>query len=158
MKSDRLLDSRAPLGYVGRPMSISKSRPAKLPAPAEDRLATLTRAISEILSVLTPEEREKVVRAIEPAAVQKRPTRGGAVTGTVVRLLPRKPEWSVEDIRETVEAEGIESTPKQIYNAMTYLARIGQVKRVGYGRYLVAGGLMDGAPDLGLPPAPMEGD
>ncbi len=78
--------------------------------------------------------------------------------GTIVRLLPDREEWTVADFKHEVASEGVEATTKEIYNALGYLTRKGHIRRVGYGRYLIDGGILITAEDLGGEPGRYEDD
>jgi len=67
--------------------------------------------------------------------------------------MPRNAEFTVEDAKKEVASQGVEATPKQIFNAIGYLARKGHIRRRGYGRYLVGGAELTATDDLGLEPA-----
>jgi Fe2+ or Zn2+ uptake regulation protein len=57
----------------------------------------------------------------------------------VIKLIPRREEFSVEDIKKRVSESGVAAAPKAVYNALSYLRSQGKVRRVGYGRYVIAG-------------------
>jgi hypothetical protein len=78
--------------------------------------------------------------------------------GAIVHFLPRQTSWTVEAIKQEVASQGIPATAKEIYNSLGYLTRKKRIRRVGYGRYLVEGGLLETADDLGLEPARDEED
>jgi hypothetical protein len=56
------------------------------------------------------------------------------------------------DLKETVRAQGVSAEPKEIYNALGYLARKKKIKRVGHGKYIVDGSLVETIEDLGVGP------
>lgn len=58
---------------------------------------------------------------------------------TVVDIVSGKPRFTVSELKQQVDERGVPAAPKEIYNAIGYLARIGRVRRVGYGRYIVDG-------------------
>lgn len=78
--------------------------------------------------------------------------------GAVIRLLPSKTEWSVDDLKQRVESEGVVARPKEIYNALGYLTRKGRIRRIGYGRYLIGGAELITSDDLGGEPARYDDD
>ncbi len=67
--------------------------------------------------------------------------KAGAVLGAVVRVLERerakRRTWKMDEIKRGVAAEGVKADPRQVFNAVGYLARRGRVKQVGYGEYLL---------------------
>lgn len=75
--------------------------------------------------------------------------RAGDFLRTVLKVLPSRETWSVADLRQEVRQRGIEAQDKQIYNAMGYLTRRGQVRRIGYGQYLVDGVILQTADEFG---------
>lgn len=77
--------------------------------------------------------------------------RAGDVLEAIVKLLPRKPTWTVGDIKQEVSAKGVSASPKEVYNAVGYLTRMGHMRRVGYGRYVVDGMEVVTSDDLGGP-------
>jgi hypothetical protein len=129
------------------------------PEPAGDpRAEKISDAIKTLLSALSPEEQHRILREIAEA-LQPVPTpRAGEVLGTIVRWMPRDAEFTVEDAKKGVAAQRVEATPKQIFNAIGYLARKGHIRRQGYGRYLVGGVGLTTADNLGLEPTPDDDD
>ena len=117
-------------------------------------------AIKLLLSTLPPEEQESVVREITEEIRPIPAPRAGQVLGAVLRLLPRRrtEEWTVEDIKQGVAEQGVPASDKEIYNSLGYLTRKKRIRRVGYGRYLVDGGLLVTADDLGGEPVRYEDD
>ena len=88
-------------------------------------------AIKLLVSSLPPNDRERVLREIM-AAIRPFPTpRAGQVLGTIVDLLPRRPQWTVEDVKQEVASEGIPATPKEIHKALGYLTRTRHIRRIG---------------------------
>jgi hypothetical protein len=109
-------------------------------------------AIKLLLSALPPAEQDRLLQEIIDAIRPIPAPRAGEVLGAIVRFLPRRRQWTVDDIKREVAALSIEAAPKEIYNSMGYLVRKGRVKRIGYGRYLVDGAELRSLDDLGLPP------
>ena len=70
----------------------------------------------------------------------------------MARILIHRVKWSVPEIKEKMAEHGVSAAPKDIYNAIGYLARRGYVRRVGYGRYVVDGAMLTTAEDLGGEP------
>jgi hypothetical protein len=110
---------------------------------ADPRFGNAIGAIKQILQMLPPEDQEAALREITRAIRPIPAPRAGEVLGAIVRLLPRRREWSVEDIKREIAAKGIGATHKQIYNSLGYLARKGRIRRIGYGVYLVGGHLWE---------------
>jgi hypothetical protein len=111
-------------------------------------------AIKLLLSTLSHLEQESVLREVTEEIRPIPAPRAGEVLGAVVRLLPqRRTEWTVEEIKQGIAEQGVPASAKEVYNSLGYLTRKKRIRRVGYGRYLVDGGLLETADDLGLEPA-----
>jgi hypothetical protein len=121
-------------------------------AGAVARAENVVSAIKLLIAGLPPPEQERVLielnRQFRPIPTE----RAGDVLATIVRLLPSRRQWKVEDLRQGVDAQNVEATPKEVYNALSYLARKGRIRRVGYGRYVLDGAELTTVDDLGLPP------
>jgi hypothetical protein len=126
--------------------------------PAVSQSEAIEKAIKVLLNSLSPSEQEHVLQNITDASCLIPAPRAGEVLGTVVRLLPRKSEWTVEDIKHQIEAEGVKAGAKEVYNALGYLTRKGHVRRIGYGRYVIDGVVMTTTEDLGGEPARYDDD
>jgi hypothetical protein len=122
--------------------------------PADPNRQKISDAIKLLLSTLPPLDQERVLREIT-GEIQPIPApRAGDVLGAVVRLLPRRrTEWTIDEIKQGVAEQGVPASAKELYNSLGYLTRKKRIRRVGYGRYLVDGGLLETADDLGLEPA-----
>jgi hypothetical protein len=123
--------------------------------PSRQKIAD---AIKLLLSTLSPDDQERVLDEITQVLRPIPAPRAGAVLGAVVQLLPRRTEWTVQDLKQEIAARGVDATPKEVYNSLGYLTRQKRIRRVGYGRYLVDDGLLITADDLGLEPARDEDD
>jgi hypothetical protein len=85
--------------------------------------------------------------------------RAGDVLSAVIHLLPKRPDWTVTELKQAIDRHGVEATPKEVYNALGYLTRKQKIQRVGHGRYMVDGALLETIDDLGVgPPARHEID
>lgn len=113
------------------------------------RVDAMVRGILSLLETLTPAEKQAVVRRITDALRPIRTPNAGDVLGVVVQLIPRTGEWTVEDLKKTIEQSGIEATPKEVYNALGYLTRRKHIRRISYGRYMVDGAMIETPEDLG---------
>lgn len=125
---------------------------------ADARTEQTLALVRTLLGSLPPEDRERFYREIAEKTRSTAAPRAGEVLGTIIRLLPRKEAWSMAELKQQVDGQGVEATDKEIYNAVGYLARKGRVRRVGYGRYLVDGTLLETADELGGQPSITEGD
>jgi hypothetical protein len=115
----------------------------------DPRSAAILSTVRTLVAALSPAEQEQVFRQLTEMIRPIATPRAGDVLGSIVRLLPRRPDWTVSALKDTMEAEGIEATPKEIYNAISYLNRKGHIRRLGYGRYVVDGVEVVTADDLG---------
>jgi len=95
--------------------------------------------IEALWSRLPEADRATVLRRLSMKIPRSPTPRAGPVLDSVVSVLLRKHSWSVSEIKEAVANDGIEAKPKEIYNAIGYLARRGQIRQVGYGRYYIVG-------------------
>jgi hypothetical protein len=134
-------------------LSVAASPQAKPGERVDPNRRKIAGAIKLLLSTLSPDEQDRVLQEIIEAIRPIPAPRAGEVLGSIVRFLPRRVEWTVDEIKHEVAALRIEATPKEIYNSLGYLVRKGRVRRVGYGRYLVDGAELRTLDDLALPPA-----
>jgi hypothetical protein len=115
------------------------------------RAENVVSAIKTLIAGLPHPEQERVLVELNRLFRPIPTGRAGDVLSAIVRLLPSRPDWKVEDLRRSVDAQNVEATPKEVYNALSYLARKGRIRRVGYGRYIVDGAELTTVDDLGLP-------
>ncbi len=161
MHTENRLDSEYAEGHTLGMSGIARfSKPTKgqSDASVDPRSQKIADAIRTLLSALSAPEQERVLREITAAIHPIAAPRAGKVLGTIVRLLPRRSEWTVRDIKHNVASEGVQATSKEIFNSLGYLTRKGHIRRVGYGRYLVAGGMIVTSDDLGGEPMRNEDD
>jgi hypothetical protein len=128
------------------------------PAPVDAGQQSVIDAIKVLLRGLPPEGQERALAEITEAIRPISTPRGGGVLNAIVRILPRRTEWSINDLKREVREQGIEATDKEIYNGVGYLTRHKRIRRVAYGRYLLDGGLLETADDLGLEPTRFDDD
>jgi hypothetical protein len=116
------------------------------PTPDRDaerraRVEKIARGIADsAFEALSEEDRQDVLDELIEILRPIPTPRAGDVLDAVVRLLPRKNDWTVQAIREGVAEMGVSANPKEVYNAVGYLVRKGHMRRIGYGRYVVEGG------------------
>lgn len=123
-------------------MSERNQSSAKQVRDAENpRSESVLAAIKTLIGGLPVEERERILGELTKAFRPIPPPRAGSgdVLAEIVRLLPEQRSWTVEQIKERVEARGVQAEPKAIYNALTYLKRRNDIVHHGYGRYSVDG-------------------
>jgi hypothetical protein len=138
------------------PFPESASKPD--PAPIDPTRQKVIEAIKLLLGTLSPEQQECVLDEIAETIRRIPAPRAGKVLGAIVRTLPRRVNWSIEQIKQEVAAQGVAATDKEVYNSVGYLTRRKHIRRVGYGAYLYEGGLLTTADDLGLEPTRYEED
>src|SRR5271166_5087417 len=103
------------------------------PADGEDASSRrIVDAIKLLLGALSAQEQDKIFQEITAMLRPISAPRARGVLGALVRLLPHRKSWTMEDIREEVKKEGVGADPKEIYNAIGYLTRKGHLQRVGY--------------------------
>ena len=133
-----------------------KSDAEAAPNPLAEKIVD---AVRVLMSALPVDEQERVLGEISRSLRLIPASRAGEVLGAIVRLIPRREVFSVQDIKDRIKNErGIEASPKAVYNALSYLKSTGQVQRVGYGRYIVAGVGLHTGDDLGEAPSRNEDD
>jgi len=126
--------------------------------PSSPEAARLLKAIWELVPLLPVADQQRladeIVRVVRPIPA----FRSGDVLGSVVRFLPKQPQWTAKQIREQVAASGVQATSREVFNAIGYLIRKGRVKRLGNGQYLVDGAGLTTTDNLGLEPTRYEED
>ena len=118
-------------------------------AIADRRSEQISSLIKTLIRELPADERDKLFAEITEMLHPISAPKAGAVLGTIVRLLPKQRDWTVQDLKRDVTARGVEASPKEIHNALGYLTRKGQIRRVAYGRYVVEGVEVVTSDDLG---------
>ena len=112
-------------------------------------------AVAKIKSLfrnLPSNEQQEVLRDLASASPPISTPRAGVVLEAMARILAHRVQWTMPDLKRVMKESGVDAAPKDIYNAIGYLARRGYVKKVGYGRYLVEGAMMVTSEDFGGPP------
>jgi hypothetical protein len=138
----------------GKPVDPAK---ADTPIAGDDpRSKKLAEIVKSAFGALTPLDQERVFRELAAIMRPIPAPMAGEVLSTIIRLLPERRDWTVEDIKEKIAQSRIGASTKEIYNAISYLARRGHIVRVGYGRYVVGGINIETADDLGGEPSRTE--
>jgi hypothetical protein len=119
---------------------------------------SIARAIRLLLAALPAAEQERMLQEITKAIRPIPAPRAGEILGAIVRLLPRQPNWTTDDIKKEIASQGVSASAREVYNSIGYLVRKGHIRRVGYGRYLVGSGLLETADHLGGEPVRDEED
>ena len=111
-------------------------------------------AVKMLISGLSDTDRKRILDELRKAfqPIPEPRAGSGEVLAEIIRLLPEQRSWTVEQIKQRVEARGIQAEPKAIYNALTYLKRRNDIVHHGYGRYSLEGMHFVTSDDLGGPP------
>ena len=73
--------------------------------------------------------------SIQPIAT----LRAGKVLRKIVRCVPCDSVWKVDEAKQGISAHGVSASPKEVYNAPSFLIRNGPVRRIPYGGYIADG-------------------
>jgi len=108
---------------------------------SDPRAESILAAIKTLVAGLSPNDRARVIEELTNAfrPIPQPRAGSGDVLAEIVRLLPEQRSWTVEQIKQRVESRGVQTEPKAIYNALTYLKRRNDITHHGYGRYSVQG-------------------
>lgn len=138
-------------------MPILAPRPSAPPtqpdAGSPDRARGIADSIRALLDMLPPHERSRIVAELAEHERHLPQAKSEQVFGTIIRLFPRDTTWTMDELKARIKEQGIEAKPKEVYNAVGYLAKRGHIRRVGYGRYIVDGIEVVTADDLGGAPS-----
>jgi len=125
---------------------------------ANQRAEQLASAVRTLIGELPEAEQYRLLdelrRKLHPISTPQ----AGDVLSAIVRLFPKRREWTVEELKKDVHAQGVPAEPKEIYNALGYLTRTRKIQRIGYGRYIVEGMPFHASDDFGGAPSPPEID
>jgi hypothetical protein len=110
-------------------------------------------AFKALLAGLSPEQQERVRAALFKSFPQNSAPRAGQVLGTILKLVPRDRAFTIDEVKKSIEAEGIQATVKAIYNALGYLTRKHKIHRIGHGRYSIGGMPVVTSDELGGEPS-----
>jgi hypothetical protein len=94
-------------------------------------------AIKVLFAGLSPDQQERVRSTLFPNVSP--PPRAGEMLGTILKLVRPGESFTIDDVKKSVEAEGIQATAKAIYNSLGYLTRKQKITRIGHGRYMIEG-------------------
>jgi hypothetical protein len=92
-------------------------------------------ALKALFAGLSPAQQERVRAELLKSSSFALP-RAAQVLGTILKLVPRDRPFTIEEVKKSVEAEGIQATAKAIYNSLGYLTRKHKLTRIGHGRYM----------------------
>jgi hypothetical protein len=133
------------------PLQDRKDRDAH-DARAVDFAATIRLLFNE----LSFSDQEKVHAQLTEILRPIPAPRAGDVLGAVIHLFPKKAEWTVQELIARLDANGVEHTPKELYNALGYLTRKQKIQRTGHGRYSIGGVPVITSDELGGEPSRFE--
>jgi hypothetical protein len=119
---------------------------------ADARTRGVVDSIKALLDLLPLDERERAIREISETIRPFPSPRSEQVLGKILQF-PKDKAWTVEELRSKMAGCGIEAKPKEIYNAVSYLAQRGDIRRIGYGRYIIDGVEVVTPDDLGGAPS-----
>lgn len=114
----------------------------------DDRDEQTLQAVRLLVQSLSAEKRAQLAHELAQSELDQEPGPSG-VLATIIKYLPRGRSVTVADLRKEVANRGVEAEPKEIYNAIGYLARTGRLVRQGYGRYMVDGVEIETSDELG---------
>jgi hypothetical protein len=133
-------------------VSIKKPEDAGQNALDDAHAESVLTALKALLAGLSPEQQERVRAELFKSFSQNPTPRAGQVLGVILKLVPRDRAFTIEEVKKGIEAEGTQATAKSIYNALGYLTRKQKIQRIGHGRYIIDGGLLETMDDLGVGP------
>ena len=122
---------------------------AEIERAHEDRIAADNRgkkyseALALLLDDLPFDERSAIQRRLDRVGSEVTVASGrtGEVHDNVVALFKghSKREWSVPEIQAELTKSGEAADQKSLYNVINYLAKVGRLRRISRGQYLVLG-------------------
>src|ERR1700677_1958008 len=86
--------------------------------PTDAAARELAAAIETILSRASLAERETVIRLLAEKLKPDSSAKAGDVLGVLLRILPKRAEWTIGVLKKEVSARGVAATPKQVFNAV----------------------------------------
>lgn len=137
---------------------MSNSAPNSTPqhdppdAAIDARAEKIASVVRTLIAELPEGEQQQLLDELRKKLHPISTPQAGDVLSAIVRLFPKRREWTVEDLKKDVRAQGVPAEDKKIYNALGYLTRKKKIQRVGHGRYMVEGGLLETIEDLGVGP------
>src|ERR1043165_8514179 len=80
-------------------------------------------AFNGLLSKLSSEQQNLVRSKIGVPVANSDAPRAGQVLGRILQFVPRDRPFTVKEVKQKIEQDGIQATAKAIYNAIGYLTR-----------------------------------
>jgi hypothetical protein len=121
-------------------------------AVADERAEKIASVVRTLIAELPEDEQQRLLDELRKKLHPISAPQAGDVLSAIVRLFPKRREWTVDELKKDVRAQGVRAEDKNIYNALGYLTRKKKIQRVGHGRYMVDGGLLETIEDLGVGP------
>jgi len=119
--------------------SPEPSDESALDAQSEALASSVVLSINTLLNGLPPNVQERVRAEIQKSFPENTKPRSREILATILKLVPRDREVTVDEVKKTVEAEGIQATAKGIADALGYLFRRQRITRLSHGRYMIEG-------------------
>jgi hypothetical protein len=137
---------------------MSNIVPIRIPEPDDPRVSQTLALVKTLIGSLPPQRREQFLREMAESLRPAAAPRAGEVLGTILRFLSKRKDFTVTELKQQIDEQGVTTTPKAIYNALGYLTRKRHIRRIGYGRYLIDGVPMVTTDEVGGQPSITEGD
>src|SRR5690349_17245276 len=99
-------------------MSNVISHPASAYDSRNARTQSIISTIKVLFSELPSAEQERVLDELTEILRPIPAPRAGDVLGALIHLLPKRPEWTVQELKQRIGEHGVEASPKEIYNAL----------------------------------------
>jgi hypothetical protein len=135
----------------GAPIPPSKRESAD--AAGDQRAEKIASAVRTLIAELPEAEQHRLLDELRKKLHPISAPQAGDVLSAIVRLFPKRREWTVEELKRNVRAQGVQAEVKEIYNALGYLTRKRKIQRIGYGRYIVEGIPFHASDDFGGAPS-----
>jgi hypothetical protein len=122
-------------------------------AATVQRAKKLASAVRTLIAELPESEQQQLLNELRKKLHPISIPQAGDVLRAIVKLFPKRREWTVDDLKKDVHAQGVRAEAKEIYNALGYLTRKRKIQRIGYGRYIVEGVAFHASDDFGGAPS-----
>ncbi len=134
--------------------TTAKPLPRRDLTAEEARPERIANAIMVMMESLSEYERELVLQKLTDKVQAIATPRAGTTLDAVVITFKhnRGIPLTVQQIKSAVADRGVSATPKEIYNALGYLARKEHVRRMSYGQYVMNGIGVVTSDNLGVEP------
>src|SRR4051794_35920181 len=87
------------------------------PARLDPRSESIAATIKVLFGELPVDQQQNLLTELTEILRPIPAPKAGDVLGAIIRFLPRKREWTVDDVKRNVDATGVSASPKEIYNA-----------------------------------------